>query len=299
MLRWTRDDADFLLELTDLALPGERLSHDELVSCCFDDDDQSVVLASDGGEAAVAVVVRGSKAYLQLLAVEPKAQGTGLGRTMLAAAEEWAFDEAGATSIWAGAAAPFYLWPGVDVHWTRALVLLEAAGWGHHGAVMNMSCPTTVRVPVPAGVTVRRALDDADVAAARELCRRHWTGWDAEVERGAEHGACFVAFAAGGGGDGGGVGEAERGGGDSDGEGACIGFACHSVNRVGWIGPMATDPSTRHRGVGGAMLGALLADLRAHSLPDAQISWVGPIGFYARVAGASVSRVFRTTGRIR
>ena len=277
MLRWTRDDADFLLALTDLALPGERLSHDELVTCCFEDDDPSVVLAADGGEGAAAVVVRGERAHLQLLAVEPKAQSTGLGRALLAAAEEWAFDEAGATSIWAGAAAPFYLWPGVDVQWTRALVLLEAAGWADRGAVMNMSCPTTVRVPVPPGVAVRRALDDTDVAAARKLCRRHWTGWDAEVERGAEHGACFVALA----------------------DDTCIGFACHSVNRVGWIGPMATDPTSRHRGVGGAMLGALLADLRAPSLPDAQICWVGPVGFYARVAGASVSRVFRTTGRVR
>ena len=293
MLRWKRDDADALVALTDLALPGERLSHDELVSCCFDDDDPSVVLATDGGDGAVAVVARGERAYLQLLAVEPTAQGTGMGRSLLAAAEEWAFDEAGATSIWAGAAAPFYLWPGVDVRWTRALVLFEAAGWAHHGAAMNMSCPTTVRVPVPAGVTVRRALDDGDVIAARELCRRHWTGWDAEVERGAEHGACFVALATGG--DGGG----RDGAGGGRGAGRCIGFACHSVNRVGWIGPMATDPASRHRGVGGALLGALLADLRAHSLPDAQISWVGPIGFSARVAGASVSRVFLTTGRVR
>lgn len=277
---WGRDEAARLVALTDVALPGERLSEDELVSCCFDDPDPCVVLGSEGGEAAVAAVVRGERAHLQLLVVEPVAQGRGLGRALLAAAEEWAFDQPGVRSVWAGAAAPFYLWPGVDVRWTRALVLFESARWSDRGAVLNMSCPTTVRVAVPDGVTVRRALDDRDVAAARSFAQRHFTDWDAELERGAEHGACFVAV-------------------DDADPATCIGFACHSVNRVGWIGPMAADPGRRHGGVGGALLGALLVDLRAHGLQDAEISWVGPVGFYARVAGASVSRVFRTTGRVR
>ena len=31
--------------------------------------------------------------------------------------------------------------------------------------------------------------------------------------------------------------------------------------------------------------------------PDAEIAWVGPVGFYAKAAGASVSRTFRTLRR--
>jgi predicted N-acetyltransferase YhbS len=65
------------------------------------------------------------------------------------------------------------------------------------------------------------------------------------------------------------------------------------VNRHGWIGPMATDPERRRAGVGRALLGALCADLAAQRLAEAEIAWVGPIGFYAK-AGARVSRVFRT-----
>ena len=42
------------------------------------------------------------------------------------------------------------------------------------------------------------------------------------------------------------------------------------------------------------MLGELCADIAAvHDLAETEISWVGPVAFYAK-AGARVSRVFRT-----
>src|SRR5580765_4889193 len=114
---WTAADAPALVALTDHALPGERLTEDELVTLCFDDADPTTVLASPDGDGAIALVARRPKtdrppvAYLQLLAVVPGAQGRGLGRRLLLAAEEWAADQAGAASIVAGGAAPFYLWP--------------------------------------------------------------------------------------------------------------------------------------------------------------------------------------------
>jgi len=76
------------------------------------------------------------------------------------------------------------------------------------------------------------------------------------------------------------------------GGGGTIGFACHSVNRTGWIGPMATDPGRQHAGVGRSLLGEVCASLSDAGHTEADIAWVGPIGFYAK-AGAVVSRVFR------
>ena len=159
--------------------------------------------------------------------------------------------------------------------------MFEAAGYRDRGAALNMSCPTTFRSPPPDGVTIARAIVDADAEAALALAQAHWPNWVAEVTRAVDHGTCFLARSAGDGGDG----------------GPAIGFACHSVNRVGWVGPMATASNRRHAGVGGALLSALCADLRAASLPDAEIAWVGPVGFYAKTAGASVSRVFRVANK--
>jgi hypothetical protein len=57
---------------------------------------------------------------------------------------------------------------------------------------------------------------------------------------------------------------------------------------------MATDARRQHGGVGTALLGALCADLAAEGIAEAEIAWVGPVRFYAKAAGARVSRVFRS-----
>lgn len=287
--RWMRAETTRLVALMDLTLPGERLTEDELVTLCFDDPDPTVVLGSPDGDAAIALVARAGRpdgapvAFIQALVVAPAQQGHGRGRSLVAAAEEWARG-AGCRSLVAGAGAPYYLWPGIDVRWTTALALFEATGFADRGAVMNMACPTTHQASPPAGVTIDRVLEDADAARAADLCRRYWPDWEAEARRAVDHGACLLA-------------RAVAGDGETDGSGDAIGFACHSVNRVGWVGPMATVPHLQHNGVGAALLSALCADLRVAGLAEAEISWVGPVEFYARAAGASVSRVFRQASK--
>ena len=76
------------------------------------------------------------------------------------------------------------------------------------------------------------------------------------------------------------------------GTGDYVAFACHHSNRAGWFGPMGTDPSVRRFGIGSVLLRRCLADLAAQGRTEAQIAWVGPIGFYARGVGARISRVF-------
>jgi GNAT superfamily N-acetyltransferase len=279
MEEWTRHRSTELASLVDAAMPAEGLTDDELLACCW--DDPGVVLATPSGDGAASAVVRswGDRrvGFIRLLAVHPGARRAGVGRALLAAAESWLFDE-GAVEVHWGASAPFYLWPGVDVAATAALCLAESAGYLVDGAELNLSCPTTFRAAPPSDVEIRRALDDADGHRMTELVAIQWPHWVPELERGIEQGGALGAFRA---------------------DGRALGFACHSVNRSGWVGPMGTDPAAQGDGVGSALLGALCQDLMIAGHADAEIAWVGPVGFYARVAGAATSRVFRRFVRAR
>jgi mycothiol synthase len=272
---WTRADAPALCALVDITLPGEGLSADEVVSTCFEDTEPSIVLALPGGQGAAAAVVRavGDRKVvdLLLLVVEPAAQGQGRGRQLLAAVEEWAFDTVGASAVRAGRSSAFGLWPGVDVRWTRSLCLFDAAGYEVADVALVLSCPSTYWTPAPEAVEVRRVLEDDDATASQSWTALHLPRWSAVVARSVEHGSCLVAVK----------------------RGEIAGLVCHSVNRTGWVGPIAVAADQRGRGIGRALLGATCRDLRAAGLADVQISPSAPIEFFARSAGASVSRVFR------
>lgn len=268
-------NADELAALVERAMPGEGLSADDLAGVCWDDEEgPSVVLGDEVGAASAAV--RHGVGAVQLLAVAPEARGEGRGRALLDAATGWAFDN-GAGWVTIGAAPPWYLWPGIDVRWTPALVLAESAGFEPVNVALNMGCATSARIPPPAGITVRRVITDADAAAVVDLCRRAFApAWRKEAARGIEHGACHGAFDSGG---------------------ALAGFACHSVNRAGWFGPTGVDPQRQRGGIGGPLLSACLEDLQVAGFDRCEISWIGPTGFYAKAVGAEISRVFRIVGK--
>lgn len=278
--RWDRGEAATLASIVDESLPSEGLTEDELVAVAWEDVDATVVVgAPDGAGAAVGVVheVGGrGVGFVQLVAVRPPARRQGLGQALVEAVATWAVDEQGASAVAVGGAAPFYVWPGVDVQATAALCLFESLGFRPRGAEVNMSYPTSHRAPAPEGVVLRRALEEGDVTAGLAFVARHWPNWVAETRRAVEHGSCHLALAD---------------------DGAVVGFGCHSVNRLGWLGPMGTDPVRRHGGTGNALLGAIATDLMAAGLSTVEVAWVGPVGFYAQAAGASVSRTFRTLSR--
>lgn len=199
----------------------------------------------------------------------------GHGRRLLEAAHHWALRR-GVSEMRAGPSAPFYIWPGVDVNHTAALCLFESAGYNVIGSELNMACSTSFRAEVPDGVVLRRALDEATVESTLALVQREWPWWVAETRRAIEHGCCHVALA------------------EDVPSGAAVGFACHSVNRAGWVGPMGTDPCRGRSGVGAALLSQVCRDLMIAEFDHAEIAWVGPVSFYAKAAGATVSRSFRS-----
>jgi len=285
---WARDRSDDLAVLVDAALPHEGLSPDELLACCW--DDPGVVLGLPGGGGAVAAVVRRAGSHhigqLKLLVVDPGQRRLGHGRALLAAAEAWAVTQ-GATEMQMAGAAPFYLWPGVDLQSLAMLCLAETAGYEVTGCELNLSLPTTFRAEPPSGIVVRRVLNETDVAAVETLVGAYWPWWLDETRRGIEHGTCHAAFADP---------DAARADDEPAAGPAALGFACHSVNRAGWIGPLGTAPASRDRGLGHALLGQLCRDLTIADFVDAEVAWIGPVGFYAK-AGAAVSHVYRTYAR--
>jgi mycothiol synthase len=253
------------------ALPDEGLTLDDVTTCCSGPGSEII------GDEAGAVVVKFedwggySAAWIIAMAVDPGVQRRGRGRGLVEAALAWA-RERGAHEVHLGTAIPRYLWPGVDFAFTGAICLFEAAGFETSGVAFDMAIPTTFRAETPAGVIVERELGDGAI----DLCHRAYARWEDEVTRGIARGTVFSAR-------------------DADGE--TIGFGAHSVNRHGLIGPMATDPDRRSRGVGNALLAAVAEDVGSRERTEtAQISWIGPARFYAK-AGATVSRVYQNAKR--
>src|SRR4051812_48687684 len=228
---WGADRVGDLTELVTAARPAEARSAGELLARCW--EDPGVVLgAADGWGAIGAGVTRDADGQVtavavKLVAVHPGRRREGVGRALLAELEGWAWDQ-GAPAVTLGAAAPFYLWPGVDVRALAMSCLAEQAGYRDLGLALNMSVPSTFRAPVPEGYVVERVLEDADVARVDGLVAGHWREGPREPSIGLAQGSCFAAF---------------------DGDRRAGGFACHSVNRAGWFGPTGTDPACRRSGI--------------------------------------------------
>ncbi|WP_158715311.1 GNAT family N-acetyltransferase [Kitasatospora phosalacinea] len=222
--------------------------------------------------------------HTTLLAVAPGHRGRGHGRTLLAGVEERLL-AAGATRLVVRGTPPHYAWPGLDIRYTPAVCLLEAAGYEHTADAFNMLTDlaatdlTTAedeRRLAALGVRVRRARPED---APRFLAwMRGWGGsWAEEAAAALAHEPprCHVAVQ--------GDGTAEE----------FVGFACHGVNRDTWFGPMGTAESQRGRGVGAVLLRRCLRDQREAGLAESEIAWIAPYRFYARAVDARLHRVFR------
>jgi GNAT superfamily N-acetyltransferase len=254
-----------LAALCEAAMPEERLTANELEYLCFGEDDE--VIGDDRGAAVLQTQRFGSRraAWLTLVVVHPSEQGRGRGKELVHAVADRA-RELGARDLLLASAVPRYLWPGVDVCNTRVGMLLESCGFQRDWVGTNMAIDTAFRKPPPAGIVVEQETG----TGAHDFAEGAYPYWVPELDRAVALGTAFAA---------------------RDEHGATIGFGCHSVNRFGWIGPMATDPTLQHGGVGSAVVAALCADLSARGCTTGEISWVSNLRFYGK-CGARVSRVF-------
>ncbi len=211
--------------------------------------------------------------HVDLIAVHPRAQGRGLGRALLAAAERWLVGQ-GAAEVRLAGNPPCYAWPGIDVRYTPALCLAERLGYERYDVAWNMTADLSVDLSTAtdidrlaaAGVAVRKAPPDGRGAVA-DFVRAHWNDrWAWEVEHAS---GCHYAVRSG----------------------EVLGFAAWGA-RPFWFGPMGTAPAARGLGIGRVLLRRCLAEQRDAGLSHAEIGWVGPLRFYARAVGARVQRVF-------
>ncbi len=229
---------DALAALCAAVMPEENLTVEELTHACFGandtgTDDEAVPDEIFGDERGVAVMQTHRfgehvAAWLVLVAVHPDEQSRGKGKALVGAVAKRA-REIGAPHLMLASAIPRYLWPGVDTANTRAGMLLETLGFERDWVATNMTIDSSFRRTPPAGVIVERETG----SGAHDLAAAAFPHWVPELDRAVSLGTAFAARDAGG---------------------ATIGFGCHSVTRAGWIGPMATDPTLQHGGVGSAVL---------------------------------------------
>ncbi|TMQ10402.1 MAG: GNAT family N-acetyltransferase [Deltaproteobacteria bacterium] len=236
------------------------------------------------GDALIGVAAVSAN-RIRVLAVAPNARGRGVGSALLAACEATA-RAAGETALRTLDQPGNYLAPGIDERNAAAIAWLERRGWRRHGE-LNLD----VLIDVRGNPRVSAARADELAAAARargyEVRRAHpderalvdavsaefGGAWPFEVERalGAEPSGVHVALQGG----------------------AYCAFAAHDGNNrgLGWFGPAGTWPAHRGLGLGEALLVACLVDVAAHHA-QCEVAWIGPRGFYDKVAGIAAERRF-------
>jgi GNAT superfamily N-acetyltransferase len=99
------------------------------------------VVAEASGEiigACYGSVGRQPRGHVDLLAVAPAAAGRGVGRRLLAAAEDQ-LRQRGVTEFVLAGNPPAYLWPGVDVRYTAMTCLAERAGYERFLEAVDMA----------------------------------------------------------------------------------------------------------------------------------------------------------------
>ena len=228
------------------------------------DQSRPVAVRGDPSVGVVATAVRRGQAHVRLLVVDPARRRQGLGSDLLADAEA---DLSGRGPIVVGADAPDYMFPGADTTEIGLLTLLERRGYRRVDTTFNMSVDLASLPSPPDVAEVHAKIDGGEL---RAFTTAHYPGWTDEALWAHAAGTIVATL-------------------DADG---LSGFCAWDVTRQGWLGPMAVRPAERRRGTGTPLVLAALHRMADSGRASAQISWVGPLAFYAKTVGAIISRTF-------
>jgi ribosomal protein S18 acetylase RimI-like enzyme len=217
----------------------------------------------------------GRKGYLKFFCVHPKFRGRRFGNDLFSELER-RFLKREVREVHAGLCPFPYFWSGVDSRDTATVCFLLSRGYERRGDVVDMSAELSKLSfdlspedqSLAKEFRVRRAKPE-DWDKSFGLLRGAFPWWQAEIRSGLEKGWVFTA---------------ER-------EGQAVAFAAAGACFPGALGPLGTLEAERKQGLGRILMLKCLEQLKKQGQRRVTIPWVGPIPFYARFAGASISRV--------
>ncbi len=223
----------------------------------------------------------GRAASIRLLSVDPAYRRRGAASRLLRELEARLRAD-GFRTLRVGATAPIYFWPGLDVRYTPAFCFLQEHGFERSGEAVNMQVDLAAHDwntsaeeerLAKQGFTVRR-LEPEDEAEFSDWLAEHWGPvWRYEALATLHNHpvSTFVAT------------RADR---------ICAFASYNATAFENGFGPTGTEQELRGKGLGRILFHRCMRDLKELGYPTAEVCWVGPIAFYARVADAWINRVF-------
>lgn len=246
-------------------------------------DPALMIAAEEDGEPVGFLLgsVANGTGWIRAFIVREDRRREGIGAHLFETIER-RFEQRDIEDVNVGWAAPRYFLPGVDVTYTDAIVFLDRHGYETDRVVrVNMDVALTGRDfsteadearLAEAGFDIRRARpEDRESITALCLDQGH-DGWAPETALALEKSPVpvFIALK----------------------EGEVRAFATHSVCGPVHFGPMLTHVELRGLGIGSVLLKACLRDWQAANVPQCEITWAGPLTFYARSVGATMGKAF-------
>jgi mycothiol synthase len=238
----------------------------QVLGCCIGSLGQDAPGSADG--------------FIDLLVVDRDERRRGIGTRLTIAMEEQ-LAARGCTRINLAGNAPFYAWPGIDVHYTAAVCFAEDRDYQRRMSWVNMdvelenaeldTSSAAARLGSE-GIQIQRASAADRDEIQESLGSTWWPTWVSEI---------LAALP----GPNSGVHVAVR-------DAQYVGFCAYGVNRPYEVGPIGTVPEMRKLGIGTVLLKRCLAEQRDQGVTAAELVWVGPLSYFSRTVNATIGRAF-------